>query len=304
MIAPAVPRASVGVHRTALDPVATPRSTDGRLIYAIGDIHGRYDLFAALLGAVVDDIAAQPAGTAPLLILLGDHIDRGPATDAVLAALVWLWRHAALEVRFLRGNHEAALLDFMDDPRTLPAWREIGGDATLRAYGIDPDGSARDGSPTAPAALRDALLDRMPASHLSLLRDMPTWTTCGDYVFVHAGLRPGVPLDRQEDRDRLSIGEAFRSVDTRFEKVVVHGHGGVSVMAEATRHRIGIDTGAWTTGVLTAVRLDGATALLLQTGGAAHADPAPDRIDAETPDDEEGGSASLRAALSKLRPGY
>ncbi|WP_200932347.1 metallophosphoesterase [Sphingomonas sp. Leaf412] len=283
--------ASVGVRRSDLDPVAALRPTDGRVVYAVGPIHGRYDLFAALLEAIVDDAAAQPAGAAPLLILCGDHIDRGPASDAVLAGLVWLWRHAALDVRFLRGEHEAALLDFVDDPRTLPAWLAIGGATTLRAYGIDPDGS-----PRAHAALRDTLLDRMPASHLALLRAMPTGTACGGYLFGRPAPRAEVTTQGRDDRDRTPVA--------------VDGHGGGAAEPEVTRDRIGIDTGAWTTGVLTALRLDGATAVLLQTGGAAPPDPvtdrAPDRVVADTPDDEDdgGGSASLRAALSKLRPGF
>jgi serine/threonine protein phosphatase 1 len=278
------------VARGVVEDAPPARSTEGRLVYAIGDVHGRYDLLTDLLEAIVTDIAAAPAEADPLLVLCGDYIDRGPSSGDVLAALVWLSRRATIEVRCLRGNHEAALLDFVERPEALPDWLAIGGETTLHGYGLDPEDE--------PAALRDALLDRMPASHLALLRAMPTWTTCGGYVFVHAGLRPGVALEAQDDRDRLSIGAPLRDADARFDKLVVHGHGGTAPEAEIRRHRIGIDTGAWRTGTLTALRLDGETTALLQTQAAgSRMMPRPTR-------DEDAGPMTMRDVLEKLRPDY
>lgn len=234
--------------------------TEGRVVYAVGDVHGRYDLLVGLLEAIVADAAALPPTARPLLILLGDYVDRGPSSAEVVSTLVWLARHASIEVMFLRGNHEAMMLAFLEHPdRALP-WLRFGGAETLAAYGIAvPE---RDLARTC-WTLRDELMDRLPASHLTLLRALPTQATCGDYVFVHAGLRPGVPLARQEEGDLLWIREDFLDRDHRFEKIVVHGHSWAGDMPEVTPYRIGIDTGAYATGVLTAVRLgDGAVAFL------------------------------------------
>jgi serine/threonine protein phosphatase 1 len=273
------------VLRGAIEGAPPARPTEGRLVYAIGDVHGRYDLLTDLLAAIVADVAAAPADADPLLIVCGDAIDRGPSSCEVLSALVWLSRHPGIELRCLRGNHEAAMLAFVDRPEALPGWLDIGGEATLGSYGLD-------------AGSASALLDRMPASHLALLRAMPTWTSCGGYVFVHAGLRPGVAIEAQDDADRLSIGAPFRDADARFDKIVVHGHGGTAPEAEVRRHRIGIDTGAWRTGVLTALRLDGDSTILLQTE-AAGSPPA------RHPAPEEGGEPmTMRDVLEKLRPDF
>lgn len=276
------------IRQSALDGIATMPSTDGRVIYAVGGVYGRYDLLTALLDAIVRDAAALPADAAPLLILCGGYIDRGPASQEVMATLVWLWRRAGMDVRFLRGEHEGALLDFVDRPETLPAWLEMGGDATLRSYGIAAPGGGRG---TAEAALRDELLDRMPASHLAILRTMPTATTCGQ-VIVDAGARAGA-----------STGGAFRAAGTHSGTLLIHGHGGMSDTVEVTPHRVGIDTVAWQTGVLTAIRLDGATARLLQTGEAGGSAP-PFRPTDHHRADDDTAPVSLRDALTKLRPGY
>ncbi|WP_375403545.1 metallophosphoesterase family protein [uncultured Sphingomonas sp.] len=252
------------------DPASPARTTDDRVVYAVGDIHGCYDLLTPLLQAIVADVALAPAGR-PLLIFCGDYVDRGPRTRDVLATLVWLSRHAAVEVAFLRGNHEAMLLAFLDRPDESLPWLRSDGGATLRAYDVDPAG---DGDAD-PWRLRDALMDRMPASHLDFLRGLPVRTTCGDYVFVHAGLRPGVPLARQEDEDCLWIRDEFLGGDHRFEKIVVHGHSWTSDAPVVTPGRIGIDTGAYKTGVLTAVRLDGADVEFIQARvGAVATTPA------------------------------
>ncbi|MCU6455095.1 serine/threonine protein phosphatase [Sphingomonas sp. A2-49] len=240
-------------------PSARAASTEGRVIYAIGDIHGCYAQLAALLEAIVADVGRAGEERAVSLVFCGDYVDRGPESAKVLAALVWLARHATIDVVFLRGNHEAMLLEFLEHPDLAQPWLEQDGVRTLASYGVvsapDEDRSR----------LRDRLLDAMPAAHLEFLRGLPIRTTCGDYLFVHAGLKPGVALARQDDQDCLWIGEEFLAADHRFEKVVVHGHSWTSEAPQVTDNRIGIDTGAYATGVLTAVRLDGERIAFLQS---------------------------------------
>lgn len=249
------------VRHTPVPHLTHAQSTDGRIVYAVGDVHGCYALLTALLEAIVADVGTLVDDVPPLLILCGDYVDRGPRSFDVLSTLVWLSRHAAIEVTLLRGNHEAMLLGFLDQPDRHLAWLRRDGGSTLNAYGVclpddDVDASCW--------RLRDELMDRMPASHLHLLRGLPIRRTCGDYIFVHAGLRPRVPLARQDDEDCLWIREDFLDSDYRFEKVVVHGHSWSSDAPEITRYRIGVDTGAYSTGVMTAARLEGSTVGFIQ----------------------------------------
>lgn len=240
------------------------RSTDGRVVYAIGDIHGRYDLVSALLEAIVADMTTIVDGRPPLLVFCGDYVDRGPQSSQVLTALVWLSRQSTLEIVFLRGNHEVMLLDFLDHPERNIPWLRRDGGRTLESYGVDlPGGDAASLEPAC-RALRDRLMDKMPASHLAFLRGLPIRQTCGDYLFVHAGLRPGVAIARQNEEDCLWIGEEFLSANYRFDKIIVHGHSWSGDEPEMTANRIGIDTGAYATGVLTAVRLEGDIIVFLQ----------------------------------------
>lgn len=240
------------VRRPALPGGPTSARAEGRVVYAVGDVHGRYDLLVALLEAVVADVATLAPADRPLLIFVGDYVDRGPGSAKVLSTLVWLSRHAAVEVAFLRGNHEAMMLAFIDDPDEALPWLRCGGAATLEAYGVGlPDRDIEEER----WRLRDELMDRLPASHLEFLRGLPTRLVCGDYVFVHAGLRPGVPLARQAEEDLLWIRDDFIGREHRFEKVVVHGHSWTGDAPTVTPYRIGIDTGAYATGVLTCVRL-------------------------------------------------
>ncbi len=241
------------------------RSTDGRVVYAIGDIHGCYDLVTALLEAIVADMATIARGKPPLLVFCGDYVDRGPHSSQVLTALVWLSRQSTLEVAFLRGNHEVMLLGFLDQPDRHIPWLRRDGGQTLASYGIElPD----DVDPAALAktcrSLRDRLMDKLPASHLEFLRSLPITRACGDYLFVHAGLKPGVAIARQNEEDCLWIGEEFLDADYRFDKVVVHGHSWDADEPVVTANRIGIDTGAYSTGALTAVRLEGNSIAFLQ----------------------------------------
>ena len=196
-----------------------------------------------------------------MLIFCGDYIDRGPQSAAVLEALIWLQRHAHLKVRLLKGNHEQALLTFLDDPDAGRGWLEFGGLATLAAYGVEaprPDAGIVD-----LFRARDDLLARLPASHLRLLDGLELMVVVGDYAFVHAGIRPGKPLAAQETRDLLGIREAFTDAPGPYEKIIVHGHSWRGDKVEVLDHRIGLDTGAYATGVLSAVRLDGGEVSIL-----------------------------------------
>lgn len=240
---------------------ATPRarSTGGRLIYAIGDVHGCYDQFVAMLEAIVADIAGRVGDSAPLVIQCGDYIDRGPRSREVIAALVWLERNAGVETLMLKGNHEALLLDFLDHPADGLRWLQRDGHSTLLSYGVALPDNLSTLEESDCRSLCHALTDRLPAAHVDLLRRLRIRAVYGDYLFVHAGLRPGVPIDRQSDEDCLWIRDEFLVSNQRFEKIVVHGHSWTSAEPEITADRMGIDTGVYQTGVLTAVRLEGAT---------------------------------------------
>jgi len=240
------------------------RSTAGKVIYAIGDVHGCYDQLVAMFGAIVDDIAQGEPGTQPAIVLCGDYVDRGPRSADVLTALVWLERHVGVETVVLKGNHEELLLDFLDRPAAGLRWLQRDGHSTLRSYGVRVPDDLSNVSDEECRSMRDAVLDRMPAAHLALLRRMTIRVAYGDYLFVHAGLRPGKPIDRQTDEDCLWIRDDFLKSNHRFEKIIVHGHSWASDMPEITADRIGIDTGVYHTGVLTAVRLENDRVEVLQ----------------------------------------
>lgn len=234
----------------------------GRTIYAIGDIHGRYDLLTALLPQLIADAGSLAEADRPLLLFLGDYVDRGPDSAAVLSALLWLARDAPVETAFLLGNHERMLLDFIEDPARGRGWLRVGGAETLRSYGVDlpADADAELDHP----ALRDALLDRLPASHLGFLQGLQLYVETDDYVFAHAGIRPGVAMAAQAEEDLIWIRAGFLDNERPFDKIVVHGHSWSSDEPVHRVNRIGVDTGAFKTGVLTAVRLRGGEVRFLQ----------------------------------------
>lgn len=246
-------------------------STGGALVYAVGDIHGCYDLMKSLLAKIAADYAACARGRRPILIFCGDYIDRGPQSARVLDALAWLQRRSEVDLHLLKGNHEDALLSFLDEPEKSAPWLSFGGAETLLSYGVVPpsEGEGLEGL----ARARDELLERMPAVHLRLLQQLELMVEVGDYAFVHAGIRPGIPLADQDERDLLWIRRGFVDKPGPFEKVIVHGHVWVSDQPQITEHRIGLDSGAYTTGALTAVRLDQAEVTVLQARGVLSARP-------------------------------
>lgn len=241
----------IAVRRDVHVVAAGARAGD-RPLYAIGDVHGCYDLLRALLDAIRRDAAERHPGATPTLVMCGDYIDRGPASAQVLAALVWLARSDAIDVRMLEGNHEAMLRQFLDQPAEHDHWLEFGGVDTLRSYGIEVP-PARDARLR--VALRDALLDVMPTSHHALLQRLELVVERGDYAFVHAGVAPGVALRAQRRDDLLWIRDAFLDHPKPSASIIVHGHTWYDANPTVLPHRIGIDTGAYETGVLTGVRI-------------------------------------------------
>ncbi len=255
-----------------VNTTATTSSTSGALVYAIGDIHGCYDLMKALLAQIAADYAAFARGRRPILIFCGDYVDRGPHSAKVLEALVWLYRRGDVELHLLMGNHEEALLAFLEAPQDAAPWLSFGGAETLTSYGVIPP-SSEEGEEGLSRA-RDELLERMPAAHLRLLQNLELMVQVGDYAFVHAGIRPGAPLSAQTQRDLLWIRRGFVDQPGPFEKVIVHGHVWISDQPQITEHRIGLDSGAYTTGALTAVRLQDNELAVLQARAAPSAAPA------------------------------
>lgn len=228
---------------------------DGRPLYAIGDVHGCYALLRALLGEIVRDAAARYHSAVPTVILCGDYIDRGPDSSNVVTALVLLERSGTVDARFLEGNHEAMLRMFIEHPEQHGKWLDFGGRETLESYGIACPGDAAE-SATALAMLRNALLDAMPASHHRFLNRLEPMVEIGSYAFVHAGVRPGISLKKQALDDLLWIRDEFLDHPRPSKSVIVHGHTWTGDQPSLLGHRIGIDTGAYETGVLTAIRID------------------------------------------------
>jgi serine/threonine protein phosphatase 1 len=242
-----------------------PRPAAGERLYAIGDIHGRDDLLALTLAAIGRDLQQNQTGAAAKVIFLGDYVDRGPASAAVVDQLLNLEIPGA-QCLFLRGNHEQALLDAalgVADERQLLGWLTYGGRETLASYGLASDLVYSSDGPAILAALQRVI----PKAHIDWLARLPLWHESGDFLFVHAGIRPGVPLEDQEPHDLLWIREDFLDHRESFGTVVVHGHS-ISLDVDRRDNRIGIDTGAYATGVLTTLVLEEGTQRLLQTPAA------------------------------------
>jgi diadenosine tetraphosphatase ApaH/serine/threonine PP2A family protein phosphatase len=238
----------------------TPKLPEGELLYAVGDVHGRADLLSNLLAQIEADAEGRAAG-AKTLVFLGDYVDRGPDSRGVIE-LLRTGLPDGFNAHFLKGNHEALLLDFLADPDALDHWRMNGGEATLASYGVEVDLFNGTGAP--PEMWRDAFAAALPEAHLDFLENLKLQTGDGDYLFVHAGIRPGVPIEAQAEDDLIWIRDEFLNSDEAFGKVVVHGHS--PAFAPVVRpNRIGIDTGAVFSGRLTALRLEDGEQGFLQT---------------------------------------
>jgi serine/threonine protein phosphatase 1 len=226
-----------------------PRVPDGVRIYAIGDIHGRADLLDQVFNRIDADLAKNPVSTS-VEIFLGDYVDRGPDSRQVLDKLVA--RKGTHRMIFLKGNHETYLVDFLNNPPILDEWQRIGGLETLMSYGIKPSINA---DTAAQARLAAAFDQALPESHRRFLGDLKSSFTCGDFYFAHAGVRPGIPLEKQREEDLLWIRREFLLCEDDFSKIVVHGHTPVRQL-DIRPNRINIDTGAFATGNLTCLVLE------------------------------------------------
>ena len=229
---------------------------EGARIYAVGDVHGCAGLLDALLAAIARDAADRPHE----LVFLGDYVDRGADSKGVIDRLIALRARQAGTV-FLKGNHEQAMLDFLDRPDLNEEWLHWGGDKTLESYGVEDIWRKRVDT------LAAELAERLPDAHRAFLVDLRLWTVIGDYAFVHAGFKPGVALVDQSEEACLWIRSEFHNAapDQRPDKTVVHGHHPVRKPLDAG-WRIDVDTGAVWSDALTAVVLEGTTRRFISTG--------------------------------------
>ena len=229
---------------------ARPRLPSRVRVYAVGDIHGRADVLAKLFTLIDKDLEVRP-NERSIEVFLGDYIDRGPHSPQVLDLLIARRRQRVAV--FLRGNHEACAYRVLSDPSVLSDWVHIGGVNTLLSYGVEPSGCDLDQQ--APRAIAAAFRQALPDSHYHFLQGLALSFSCGDYFFVHAGVRPGIPLVRQSEQDLLWIREEFLLHEEDFGKVVVHGHSPTN-LPDIRPNRINIDTGAYATGRLTCLVLE------------------------------------------------
>lgn len=226
-----------------------------RVGFAVGDVHGRSDLLADMLELLEARAGEeQRQGGPPVLIFLGDYVDRGPDSAGVIDLLLQR-RPIGYERHYLRGNHEQAMLAFLNDPLPNKNWLLQGGAETLLSYGIQPP-------PPVGAAEQDLigvaqlLMARLPDAHYDFLFGLERYVAFGDYAFVHAGVDASQPLEEQSDKALYWSRQAFIADRRPFTHRVVHGHTPVDE-PYADHRRIAVDTGAYASGVLTAVRLEG-----------------------------------------------
>lgn len=251
--------------RSAATPISRPHAPcvpQDTVVYAVGDVHGRLDLLERMVARIAAD-AGRVRARRRVVVFLGDYVDRGPQSRAVveylsagppsdgpLASAEWIC---------LKGNHEDYLVRFLTEAAGDRAWLQNGGLATVESYAGTVDGLAND-----LPGLQMMLSRAVPPAHLRWMVRLPVRHVEGDYLFVHAGIRPGIALEDQDPADLLWIRDDFLSASTTFEKVVVHGHSTTS-LPEIRPNRIGIDTGAYRSGRLTTLVLEGADKRFLAT---------------------------------------
>ncbi|MEM1048236.1 MAG: metallophosphoesterase [Pseudomonadota bacterium] len=253
---------SIGTLKRFLQKKSAPVLPEDLRIYAIGDVHGRADLLGNLLTAIAADMQAQPVKQA-VEIFLGDYVDRGSDSRTVVETLRADPRHSGQRL-CLKGNHEAMLLAFLDNPATFSMWRRHGGLATLASYGValpeDPDFPDL-------GQLSKSFRKAFPSTHEQFLRNLATIHHQAGYTFVHAGLRPGTAMDAQTEQDCLWIRDVFLKRSFDFGSVVVHGHSPVPTV-ERYPYRINVDTGAFATGRLSCLVIEAAGLRVIRTEGA------------------------------------
>jgi serine/threonine protein phosphatase 1 len=237
-----------------LRPIAASTPADTR-IYAVGDIHGRADLLAETIARIEDDQRRRPVKYA-VEVYLGDYIDRGPDSKAVMDLLaIRLVQNRAV---CLRGNHEEMMERFLRDPINLHSWLQLGGMQTLASYGV----FLRPDTVETGDDLHRRFCCAFPRTHQLFLRCLQPAFCCGDFLFVHAGIRPNIPIERQSSHDLLWIRHEFLDSTHDHGKFVIHGH--TPVPHPDIRHnRINVDTGAWRSGTLTCISIQDTSFLFL-----------------------------------------
>jgi len=240
--------------------IAPPEAPDNTRVYAVGDIHGRADLLSRLHDRIRDDAAASGLDR-KVIIYLGDYVDRGETSKAVIDLLLDEPLEG-FETIFLKGNHEEMMLGFLENAPVGAMWLHNGGDATTYSYGV------RMESPSAVDhryfGMQQALREKISERHLAFLRNLDLYHIEGGYLFVHAGIQPGTPIAKQKSEDLLWIRHEFIESEADHGHCVVHGHT-IFSQPEMCLNRIGIDTGAYYTNVLSCLVLEGTEQRLIQT---------------------------------------
>jgi len=250
----------LGGSETSPQEAVKPCLPAGERLYCVGDIHGRLDLLINLQEQIVADAASFSGDKS--VVYLGDYIDRGDESRQVVDRLLESPLEGFESVHLL-GNHEQTLLDFLKHPESVAAWLTYGGRATLHSYGVT---ATSQHVMQDLADLRDELESSLPPEHLEFYRRLELYHLAGNYCFVHAGIRPGVPLPEQREQDLLWIRDDFTASENVHDYVVVHGHT-ITPQVEFCHNRIGIDTGAFHSGVLTCLVLEAEDQRLLATEG-------------------------------------
>lgn len=229
------------------------RAPGGTRLYAIGDVHGCDAMLAEVHDRIAADLIQRPVGD-HRIVHIGDYTDRGPDSAGVITRLAGMTARDS-RVTCLKGNHDAMFAGFLSDPiRRGPSWLANGAEATMRSYGVATGRSLWGQIDYADLSLR--LAAAMPPAHRTFIETLPLWVRFGDYVFVHAGIRPGVPLEAQDEDDLIWIREEFLWDGRDHGFVVVHGHTPQDA-PEVLTNRINIDTGAVYGGMLTCLALEG-----------------------------------------------
>jgi len=246
-------------------PHRKPSLPHGVRLYVFGDLHGRSDLLAAMFKVVDADLRSLGNRRRVIHVFLGDYIDRGPDSAGTIDLL--LRRSQSHETVFLKGNHEDLLLRALIDPTYISDWKKLGGTATLTSYGMPRDDAL---SPSRPGIAQSFLNRAIPPQHKRFMQRLFPFFQWGDFFFVHAGIRPGVPLAQQREHDLLWIRHEFLASDEQFEKYIVHGHTPVA-KPDIRHNRVNIDTGAYATGNLTLMSIQGSRMLAVCDERKKHA---------------------------------